>query len=201
MRRMAGHLLFLLVAVILFTACLATKVISTWKDPSYQGSPKKILVYAVLKSPMLRRIMEDEFVAHFKYRGINAVPGYGVFPGEELVTKEVLKEKLKAEGFDTLLLSRVTGTRTEATFAPNYQPAYYGSYQGYYSNGYSEAYSSRYMVEDSYATTETSLFDVASEKMIWSGAGDTWISDREQKLIKDYVSLMMEAMRESKLVR
>jgi len=197
---MAGHLLFLLVAVTLFTGCLVTKVTSTWKDPSYQGSPKKILVYAVLKSPMLRRIMEDEFVAHFKYRGINAVPGYRVFPGEELVMKEVLKEKLNAEGFDTLLLSRVTGTRTEPASGQTYQPSYYGSYQGYYSSGYSEAYSSSYGAEDYYATTETSLFDVASEKMIWSGAGDTWINDKEQKMIKDYVSLMMGAIRESKLV-
>jgi len=200
MKRMAGYLLFLLVAVTLFTGCLATEVTSTWKDSSYRGSPKKILVYAVLNNQMQRRVFEDEFVAHFKYRGINAVPGYEVFPGEELVKKEVLKEKLVSEGFDTLLLSRVTGTRKEQVVVTAYQPSYAGSYQGYYSAGYSSSYSSSYMVEDYYATTETSLFDVASEKMIWSGVGDTWIKDKDQKMIKDYVALMMEAVRKSKVL-
>jgi hypothetical protein len=200
MKRIVGHLLFMFAAVTLFTGCLATEVTSTWKDPSYQGSPKKILVYSLLKSRMQRRVMEDEFVAHFKYRGINAVPGYEVFPGDELATKEVLKEKLISEGFDTLLLSRVTGTRKEQAYVPTYtyQPSY--TYPSYYSAGYSATYSSSYMVEDYYATTETSLFDVASEKMIWSGAGDTWINDKEQKIIKDYVALMMEAIRKSKVV-
>jgi hypothetical protein len=202
MKRMAGYLLLLLITVILFTGCLATEVTSTWKDPSYQGSPKKILVYAVLKNQTQRRILEDEFVGHFKYRGINAVPGYEVFPGDELVNREVLKEKLMSEGFDTLLLTRVTGTRKEQVQVSTYQqPPYAGSYQSYYGAGYSSSYSSSYMVEDYYVTTETSLFDVASEKMVWSGVGDTWwIKDKEQKIIKDYVSMMMEAIRKSKVV-
>jgi hypothetical protein len=200
MKRIVGYLLFTFAAVTLFTGCLATEVTSTWKDPSYQGSPKKVLVYAILNSQMQRRVLEDEFVAHFKYRGINAVPGYQVFPGDELVKKEALKEKLIAEGFDTLLITRITGTRKEQVQVTAYQPSYYGSYQGYYSAGYSSSYASSYMVEDYYATTETSLFDVASEKMIWSGVGDTWIKDKEQKMIKDYVSLMMEALRKSKVV-
>ena len=180
----------------LFTGCLATEVTSTWKDPSYQGSPQKILVYAVLKSQGQRRILEDEFVAHFKSRGINAVPGYGIFPGEELVKKDVLKEKLMSEGFDTLLLTRVTGTRKEQTQVTSYAPSNYGSYQGYYSS----SYASSSIIEDYYATTETSLFEVASEKLIWSGIGDTWIKDNDQKVIRDYVTLMMEAMHKSKVV-
>jgi hypothetical protein len=30
--------------------------------------------------------------------------------------------------------------------------------------------------------------------------GDTWIKDNDQKMIKDYVTLMVEAMRKSKVV-
>jgi hypothetical protein len=200
MKRIVGYLLFTFAAVTLLAGCLATEVTSTWKDPAYQGSPKKVLVYAILNSQMQRRVLEDEFVAHFKYRKIDAVPGYQVFPGDEPVKKEALKEKLISGGFDTLLLSRITGTRKEQVQVSAYQPSYYGSYQGYYSAGYSSSYASSYMVEDYYATTETSLFDVASEKMFWSGVGDTWIKDKEQKMIKDYVALMMEAIRKSKVV-
>jgi hypothetical protein len=204
MKRTAVYLLFLLAAVSLFIGCVVSEVTSVWKDPSYQGSPKKILVYAVLKNEMRRRVFEDAFVAHFKYRGVNAVPGYEVMPGEELATKEVLEEKLKSQGFDTLLLTRITGTKKELVQVPStvsYQPAPYGrTYSGYYSSGYSAMYTSSYTVEDFYVMTETSLFDVASEKMIWSAAGVTRIGDKDQKMIKDYVDLMMKAIRKDKVV-
>jgi hypothetical protein len=173
---------------------------------------KKILVYAVLKSERRRRIVEDEFVAHFKYRGLNAVPGYIIFPGEELAKKEVLEEKLRSQGFDTLLLTQVTGTKKElvqvpgtATYQPlagqMYQPTpNFQSYPGYYSVGYQATYTPSYTVEDNYVMTETSLFDVASEKMIWSGAGVTLIGDKDQQMIKDYVAMMMDAIRKDKIV-
>lgn len=212
MKRTVGSLLFLIASVLLFTGCVATEVTSVWKDPAYQGSPKKILVYAVLKNQMHRRIIEDEFVGHFKYRGVNAVPGYEVLPGEELAKKEVLEEKLKSQGFDSLLLTQVTGTRKElvqvpgtATYqpmaAPMYHPApYYRTYPGYYNAGYTATYTPSYSVEDHYVMTETSLFDVASEKLIWSAAGVTKLGDKDQKMIKDYVAMMMDAIRKDKVV-
>jgi hypothetical protein len=212
MKRIAGYLLFLLAAVALFTGCAATEVTSVWKDPDYQGRPKKILVYTVLKNQLQRRIYEDEFVAHFKYRGINAVPGYSVVPGEELAKKEVLEEKLKSLGFDALLLTQVTGTKTELVqvpgtvnyqpmYSPMYQPApYYRSWPGYYNAGYHAMYTPSYTAEDFYVMTETSLFDVASEKLIWSAAAATRIGGKDQKLIKDYVATMMDAMRKDKVV-
>jgi len=212
MKRIAINLLFLLAVVSLFTGCAPSQVTSTWKDPAYQGSPKKILVYSVLKSERRRRIIEDEFVAHLKYRGINAVPGYLVFPGEELAKKDVLEEKLRAQGFDSLLLTQVTGTRKEvvqvpatATYQPApgqmYQPAsYYQSFPGYYNAGYMATYTPGYTVEDYYVMTETSLFDAASAKLIWSAAGVTLINDKDQQMIKDYVAMMMDAIRKDKVV-
>ena len=208
MKRMAGYLLYLLAAAALFTGCAATEVTSVWKDPAYQGRPQKILVYTVLKNQMQRRIFEDEFVAHLKYRGVNAVPGYTVVPGAELAKIEVLQEKLKSQGFDALLLTQVTGTKTElvqmpgtVNYQPMYQPApYYRSYPGYYNAGYNAMYTPSYTVEDFYVMTETSLFDVVSEKLIWSAAAATRIGGKDQKMIKDYVAMMMDAIRKDKVV-
>ena len=208
MKRTAGCLLFLAAAVALFIGCAATEVTSVWKDPAYQGRLQKILVYTVLKNQMQRRIFEDEFVAHLKYRGVNAVPGYTVVPGAELAKIEVLQEKLKSQGFDALLLTQVTGTKTElvqvpgtVNYQPMYQPApYYRSYPGYYNAGYNAMYTPSYTVEDFYVMTETSLFDVVSEKLIWSAAAATRIGGKDQKMIKDYVAMMMDAIRKDKVV-
>jgi hypothetical protein len=212
MKRTAAFLVFVLVAAALVAGCVATQVTSTWKDPAYQGRPQKVLVYAVLKNQMYRRVLEDEFVGHFKYAGMNAVPGYQIMPGEELVKKEVLEEKLKAQGFDALLLTQVTGTRKElvqvpgtASYqpmaAPMYHPApYYGSWPGYYNAGYTATYTPSYTVEDFYVLTETSLYDTASQKLLWSAAGVTRIEGKDQKMLKDYVSMMADAMRKDKIM-
>ena len=212
MKRTAGFLVFLMIAVTLLAACATTEVTSVWKDPSYQGKPKRVLVYAVLKNQLRRRVIEDEFVSHFKHRGIDAAPGYQVVPGEELAKKEVLEEKLKTLGFDSLLLTQITGTRTEqvqvpgmTTYqpmpAPMFQPApYYNSWPGYYSAGYTAVYTPSYTVEDSYVLTETSLYEVATEKLIWSAAATTRLWDKDQKLVKDYVARMMDVMRKEKIV-
>jgi hypothetical protein len=61
-------------------------------------------------------------------------------------------------------------------------------------------YTPSYTVEDLYVMTETSLFDVVSEKLIWSAAAATRIGGKDQKMIKDYVAMMMDAIRKDKVV-
>lgn len=211
MKRIVG--LVCVIAAALLAGCATTEVTSTWKDPAYQGRPQKVLVYTVLRNQLRRRVFEDEFVGHFKYRGIEAVPGYAVVPGDELVKKDVLEEKLKSMGFDTLLLTQVTGTKKELVQVPgtvNYQPMpgpmyypypapYYRTYPGYYSAGYTATYTPSYTVEDVYVMTETSLFDASTQKLIWSAAGVTRVGDKDQKLIRDYVATIMDAMRKDKV--
>lgn len=189
-------------------ACATTDLKAVWKDESYKSQPKKVLVIAMFKNPTVRRLVEDEFRNHLKYRGTDAAVGYDVFPGSELPTKETVAEQVKARGFDALLLTRLVDTRTEtrtvpgtATYAPGtYAQAPYGvPMRGYYGTGYATVYSPSYQVEDKFATVESSLYDVATEKLIWAATGDTWLSEGEQKLAKTYVSVMMENLRKQKL--
>ena len=217
MRTTFVYSLVLMMAVALLAACATTKVTAVWKDGSYQGKPSKVFVYAMLKEQTNRRIAEDEFVNHFKFRGIVAVPSYTVFPGDELVKKEVLDENLKARGFDTLLLTQLTGSRKEQVQVPGtviYQPMYPSMYQpqpyvqtwpgyynrGYYNGGYTTVYSPSYTTEEEYAMAEAHLYDVATEKLIWTAVTETKIGGNNEKMIKTYVAVIMEEMRKQKLL-
>jgi hypothetical protein len=212
MRRTCAYVLSLVVAAAQFTGCATTEVTSVWKDESYQGKPRKVLVNAIVKQQRNRRIIEDEFVAHFRSRGIDAVPSYVIFPGEEPVKKEVMDEKLKAQGFDTLLLTHLTGSKREQVQVPGtvtYQPMYPGMYQpapyyhtwpGYYNTGYTATYSPSYMAEQEYVMAEANLYDVATEKLIWTAATETMLGQKDQKMIKNYVAVIMDAMRKQKVV-
>jgi hypothetical protein len=204
-RRMLTVVMVMLCSLYM-VACATTDLKAVWKDESYKSQPKKVLVIAMFKNLTVRRLVEDEFRNHLKYRGTDAAVGYDVFPGSELPTKETVAEQVRAKGFDALLLTRLVDTRTETRTVPgsaSYAPAPYSPYgvpmRGYYGAGYTTVYSPTYQVEDRFATVESRLYDVATEKLIWTATGDTWLSEGEQKLAKTYVEVMMESLRKQKL--
>jgi hypothetical protein len=202
----------IIAAALMLLSCATTELTAVWRDQSYNGVPQKVLVYGVLKNPTNRRIIEDEFVGHLASRGVKAVAGYTVFPGEDLVKKEAMEEKLKAMGFDTLLLTQLTGTKTEqvqvpgtvtyqATSPGTYQPLpYYNTWPNYYNSGYTAVYTPSYTAEEKYVMAEANLYDVATEKLIWTASTATRLGEPDQKMIKTYVAVIMEAMRKQKVV-
>jgi len=185
-------------------ACASTEIKAVWKDEAYRTQPKRVLVIAMFKNETVRRLVEDEFRNHLKYKGTDAAVGYEVFPGNELPAKETVAEQVKARGFDALLLTRLIDTRTETRTIPGsgaYAPAPYAvPMRGYYGHGYSTVYSPGYQVEDRYATVESSLYDAATEKLVWIATSDTWLSEGDQKLAKTYVAIMMDSLRKQKIV-
>ncbi len=226
MKRLIAVLIVIVAGAALIASCATTKVTSVWKDESYQGRPHKVLVQAVLKKPVNRRIVEDEFVRSLRSSGIETVAAYNVLPGEELATKEALEQQLKAGGFDSLLLMRLTGTREEQHIVPGTVtqqsvnpvdpqfgnvPGYYGGgytavappvggWPGYYGYGYTAVYSPAYTVEDRYAVAETSLYDTHTQKLIWTATSETLLSGNSQEQIKAYVRVMMDSLRKNKVV-
>ncbi len=208
MKRLIVVLIVIAAAAVLIASCATTEVTSVWKDESYHGKPHKVLVQAVLKKPVNRRIVEDEFVRRFRSSGIEAMAAYRVLPGEELATEKALAQQLKAGGFDTLLLMRLTGTKEEQHIVPGtvtQQPVYpaapqYGGWPGYYGTGYTAVYSPAYTVEERYAVAETSLYDTHTEKLIWTATSETLISGNSQEQIKAYVRVMMDSLRKNKVI-
>jgi hypothetical protein len=196
-------LLLLLMFTTLFTACATTRLSAVWKDPAYDGPPRKVLVYGMLKNAGNRRIIEDEFVRQLRSRKVEATPGYELFAGSDLVTKDVLEAKLKEGGFDTLLLTRPTGTKSETVSVAGtaYYPAsYYGTYGGYYNTGYAAAYSPGRSYEQDYVFAETNLYNVATEKLFWTATSETWIGTYMENQIKEYVGLIVGQMRKQKVL-
>ena len=194
---------------VLFSSCSTSKVTFFFKDASYQKQPRKVLVLAVVRKPVVRRVVEDEFVRRFRDRGIEAVRGYTVFPGDELATKEALDKELMADGFDALLLMRLMDPRSDLPGAPGAatgQPGppagpRSGGWPAYYNACYTAVYSPNYTLEDKYALAETSLYDLATENLIWTAVTETWLGgDNVQIMVWDYIDVMMASLQKYNLV-
>ena len=98
------------VGIIIAGGCGSTQLVNLWKDPSYKSAPMhKILVVAMRKDQLRRRMWEDAIVAALSERqaGTQAIASYQLFPINAPDTS-ALQENSKEQGFDgVLVLARV----------------------------------------------------------------------------------------------
>ena len=203
-RMLRGSIGIGLLMAMLITACSLTKLTSTWKDPSYQRQPRKIMVIGIAKEPINKRIFEDEYVRQLKARGTDAIASYTVMPDEKQGDHAFIDAKMKEQGADAVLISRLASKKTVHTYVPGsvtYPPAYYGNWRDYYGYGTRAVYTPGYTAEDEYALMETNLYDAANDKLIWSASSETEIRGSDQKQIISYIGVMVNAMADQKLLR
>jgi hypothetical protein len=182
---------------LLVTACTTTQLTAVWKDPSYQTRPAKIMVVGIAKSPVNRRLFEDEFVRQLKSRGTDAIASYTVVPDEKQADQEAIAKKVAELGADTVLITRLVSKKIVQVYVPGtpyYPPPYYGSWPDYYGYGYRYMYTPGYIADDEYAVVETNLYEAKSDKLIWAASSETGINDTDQNLIQTYVGVMVKNM-------
>jgi hypothetical protein len=204
MRTLRSSISFGMLIAMLITACAMTTLTSVWKDPSYQGQPRKIMVIGVAKKPLNKRIFEDEFVRQLKARGMDAIASYTVMPDAKQGDHAAIAAKMKEQGADAVLISRLVSKKTVRTYVPGsvtYRPSYYDNWRDYYGYGTQEVYTPGYTAEDEYAVMETNLYNAGNDKLIWSAASETEIRGSDQNQIKSYISVMVNAMAGQKLLR
>jgi hypothetical protein len=192
---------FAMLTAMLVTACATTELTSVWKDRSYQGQPRKILVIGIARKALNKRLVEDEFVRQLKVRGTDAVASYTVMPDDEQGDREVIAAKMKEQGADAVLISRLASRKTVYTYVPITGPSFhYDNWRDYYAYGFQSVSTPGYMDEDEYALMETNLYDAGSDKLIWGAASETEMHGSDQSQIKSYIGVMVKAMADQKVV-
>jgi hypothetical protein len=190
----------MLIVLFLLSACATTTTTNVWRDPAYQGPVKKVLVMGISQKKGIQRFFEDEFFRQLKQRGTDAVSGYSVLPYDEKMDKDFIAAKAREIGADVVLVTRPIGRKTERTYVPGQAYAVPGSYYRWGSY-YGHAYSSGYVVEDEYVYLETNLFDVATEKLIWSAESETVILASDHELITEFISTLIAKLASDKLIK
>ena len=162
MKPMGGRIAVVAAALAL-SACAMTTMRDSWFDASARGAPfRKVLVIAVDGEVTAQRIFEDVMAEKLRTVGVDGVQGYRFMPPGR-ASEEQMQAAVVQAGADGLMLVRSKGVRTEtevrATMAPGmYGPGWYGWYRGWYAMP--EVYQWRI------ATVETSVFDVATKRLV-----------------------------------
>lgn len=179
---MKNKLFLAALAIGLFTACApSTQITKVWTDPSVNASTikpfNKVLVIAQLKDDSSRRIAEDKIVASSP-KG-NFVASYSYLKPTQQDQKLVVDDLLR-DGVDGIILMRLTDVEKSTDYVQGntyyggwgYGGGYYGGYGGW---GYGGAMYSTpgYYEENKTYYVETNIYDVKSNKLLWSGTTST----------------------------
>jgi hypothetical protein len=151
-------------AILTIASCASTTLTTTWVDPSYGAGPvKKVFVMALsARDVTRRRVFEDIMVGKLHSAGVQAVPAYQVSQGAEMADEPTLQAAVEQSGSDTLMMSRLLSINTQVTGVSDGY-GWYGAYSGWY--GYPEVTTT--------ARVETSLYNVATKKVVWTAVSET----------------------------
>jgi hypothetical protein len=157
------------------------KVTSSWVSPEARTSPKKystIFIAVLTQNQSAKNIIEDDMAK------AAIAKGYKVFKSSEIFApnftkdqadKAVILAKVKQLGCDAIITSALVDKQSETRYVPGtvtYAPyAGYGGwgFGGYYGYMYPAMYGSPgYYTTDKTYFIETNMFDVATEKMVYS---------------------------------
>lgn len=192
----------------LASCAASTQLTSSWGDPAAADRGfKKVVVVGASPNASTRRMYEDAFVAELQSRGIEGIASY-TFGGEGQLDKEQAIVKLKEIGADGVIVTRLVDKETVQTYyPPTYSSvaapsAYYGGWYGYYSMGYTYQSSPGYVAENKVYRIESNLYDVANDKLAWSGLTETTLSsgDAPETEIQPLIAAIAYDMEKKKIL-
>jgi hypothetical protein len=200
---------FIMVAVafvLALGACSSTRLTSVWKDAEYQGGTlEEVLVVGIGKSDRDRRMFEETFTQVFAQNNVNAHASSVPLPSEKDLTKEAIKAEAEKLGVEAIFVTHFHGVKTKTVYnPPQYgaygRPDYYGRFGSYYPMVHGYVHSPGYYTEHEIVELESNLYDLKTEKLIWSAASETVDPGKAQDVIDSLAGKVMDSLRKSKLL-
>ncbi len=182
---------------VLIFACAGTKLIHTWVDEAHRGKPvSDILVIGLTYkgNEEVRRSFEDKFVAQLRAAGIEAISSVDAIsiPADMKLEKDEILEAVSKFNNDAVIITHLVDKEEKEVYT--YSDLHHGSYYGYY--GWAYAYSST----RSTVRLATKLYDVRTEKLIWSGKSKTLDPDSTKQMIDDVIKAVIKDLQKNNLL-
>jgi len=205
--RNLGLILFCLLAV----ACSSTVMDGSWSNPDYRGQIKNVYILGVAKDELHQRIFEDTFGRNLSSQGIKTVSSYHSLPRDQETNKEVIHKAMVANGCDSILMTKLTGKKTETVTDPGYvvggyapgfggRGFYGGGWGDYYGRGYDVAYMPATTTDFVVLTIESVLYDLKTDEMIWSAQLETVVEEDLDSMVQDFAEIVTKDLKEKGLI-
>jgi len=173
----------------------ATPIVSEWRNPAQtSGSFQRLMIGGPSGDVSVRRNFEDEFVTQLAAVGVNASPSYRYMPENDETNENNLKQaaqKARADGLLFMRSIKVEEKTNYPTVGPEISFGIFGSNAG---AGWSGIPGSSGPYRYNEYTSETALYDIAKNELVWTGTVKTREPSNVQTAIKSYVQTITKAL-------
>ena len=107
---------------------------------------------------------------------------------------------MQQDGIDAIIVTRLIDKKTEQVFYPPtvtyfapprcYYNGWYNCYDTYYSYVSSPGYSTTYDI----VRLESNVYDVSTDKLLWSGLSETFVDSGPDTQIRDVVTAIVRGL-------
>ena len=197
--------------LVFLSSCSTSRVVEQYINPETPDfRPQKILVIGLTPDGGLQRQFEYSMVRALEGQNIEAVKSVDLF-GEPFKVSDdseshwaAFESGLLDSGFDSVLISKITGKESRVTLAQSYRNLvrtfetfgdYYQENQKIHENGQIEDYP--------VLNTETSLYCLCPDQkndLIWRGNINIVNSPDSQKTIRDYIKTLLKTLKRNRLL-
>jgi hypothetical protein len=179
----------------------------SWVDPDHDRRPiEKVLVIGVAKEPPTRRTFETKLSGILEENGVTAIPSVTVMPdlgkpADKAGAREIVLAAVTKTGADAVAITRlVSAESVQRLIEGTSYVVPYTQYGSMYGGYYQVMSSPERVVEDTTYVIETNLYDVATEKLLWSGISETLNPESAVKGLESVGQLIVSTLRREGLI-
>ena len=178
----------------------ATPIVSEWRNPAYASGPfKRIMVGGPSGDASVRRNFEDEFVVQLRAAGVDALASYREIPDDQRIDEDKLKQAAQKARADAVLFARSVQVEQKTKFGPTF-PFSFGVFGSNVGASWSGPAGSASVSRYKEYTSETALYNMVKNELVWSGTIKTTEPENVQTAIKSYVEAVIKALEAQSLL-
>ncbi|MGB4770608.1 MAG: hypothetical protein WBP58_04080 [Chitinophagaceae bacterium] len=190
-------------AAVYLVACgPSQKVTSSWKSPEMPNKKyNSVFIMAMIQNQSARNIIETDLANAAAAKGLKVYKSSEYFAPNfqqgNLPGKQEIIDKVRSLGCEAMMTVSLVDKESETRYVPGTTTVYapYGRYGygwgGYYGYGMS-TYNPGYYTTDKTYFMESHIFDVESEKMIWSAQSEAYNPTSISKFSRDYTTVLAD---------
>lgn len=197
---------------IVLSSCANTKFTKQWIDEDFNQEPyDDILVLVVADKMGNRQDAENYIVEKLGEAGIDAMQSYDILPKTEIIDREAVEKAIDGLQLDAAIVMFASGVTEDEYFIParrfgvysgyGYGHAHYGSFYNYYPHAVNYVYLPGYDNTHYVVALETSVFDLETTKMVWSGQSNTFAPDSVDDVIHNITMLTISELKKKKIIK
>ncbi|WP_018479606.1 DUF4136 domain-containing protein [Pontibacter roseus] len=212
LRQLILFLAVLVVGIGAYSCASSTQIMGSWKSPEIEAQQyKRVVVAALTDNVLARQEVERDLQAQLQMRGIAVTKSIDLFPpslaGKAAPDVNLLMERIRKDGHDAILTAALVDEQTETRYVPGrmgYRPitrfGWYGSFRGYYTYWYPTLYEPGYYTEDKVYYLETNLYDVQTDKLVWSAQSRSYSPSSLRRAAARFAELTVQKMGEDNVI-